>query len=53
MKRTLCACLVLLLMLPLGFNLALLSSLSEGHRGIRALLKNQQTVKDTDASSPD
>lgn len=44
---------VLLLMLPLGFILALFSSLSEGHRGIRALLKNQQTVKDTDASSPD
>lgn len=43
---------VLLLMLPIGFILALLSSLSEGQSSIRAMLEHQQTIKNSD-ESPD
>lgn len=43
---------VLLLMLPIGFILALLSSLSEGQNSIRAMLKHQQAIKNSD-KSPD
>lgn len=41
---------VLALMLPIGFFLALSSSLSEGHHSIRAALKNQQAIKNSDES---
>ena len=44
---------VLLLMLPIGFILALLSSLSEGKNSILAALKNQQAIKEADDASSD
>lgn len=43
---------VLLLMLPIGFLLALSSSLSEGQKSILTALKNQQAVKDADMTPP-
>ncbi len=43
---------VLLLMLPIGFVMALLSSLSEGKGSIRAMLENQQTINDHDKAAP-
>lgn len=42
---------VLLLMLPIGFVMTLLSSLSEGNRSILATLKRQQSVKNNDDNS--
>lgn len=42
---------VLALMLPIGFLMALSSSLSEGKRSILAVLKDQQSIKDNDETS--
>lgn len=42
---------VLLLMLPIGFYLALSSSMNEGCHSILTALKNQQTIKNTDETS--
>lgn len=44
---------VLTLMLPIGFLMALSSSLSEGNRSILAALKNQQSIKSGDENPPD
>lgn len=43
---------VLALMLPIGFFMALSSSLSEGNRSILATLEHQQSVKNNDENPP-
>ncbi len=43
---------VLLLMLPIGFFLALFSSLSEGKKSILDVLENQRAINDHDKAAP-